>query len=490
MLQRLSSALIKLYSNYTLKDYHEDIITPEMFPGNDDAKLQAAVAYAEGKSLPALGIYTPVAITLNRKYTITKELIVNGGRVRFLSEGAGCIVVSNTGVYADGCAIHITGGDNLASYTAAAKPIFDGVTFLSEGRLVDLFLAYTSGANSNNNGACLHSVSNCSFRGFRRIFTNGDGGWGWSWVNCQFSFNQTLGYIRHKTDTYERFSYTNCIWQGGGVAFDMDNSDGRIYWTAGSFDFCDGIADIQAGFIHLQGHIESIGRTRSYIKLLGPTASATLTCDIAIRQNTATQWYLCEQYQDHQLCLRDFDLTTDGVNVSSGLISNKAFTKSHVYLPSDAAKLIGYFSCDEELLLSGSGFFTTELTRSDIMSVSIASGVLTFKGLFGAGTTSFMYLDIPITGKNQLSFKMVCSNTSDSSVNFTKHLLNANKQIVSDLTQGNSSIAAGAANTTVGLRTVVNIPQTASYLRLSFNGFPLSSTKELQIKSLKVWLSD
>ena len=493
-LVRPTTNLLSYSQYYTEEQYRAVVFTPEMFGSkgdglqDDTAAVQAAFTAAAAASKAVL-TRLPALVEISRPHLIKGTLQLDAGRVRVRGRGPGAFILASDGVFTNNYAFNIFGGDTLVAYSAKSAAIFEGLCFFGTGRATNLWYAATSGSNSNNNGVCLRTVKDCSIRGINCVYTNGPGGWGWSWISCQFSDCNNLGNITHQVDTYERHTFLDCIWQGSGVAFLLNNSDGCIYWYGGSFDFCDGVADITAGFMYIQGHLEGIARTRSYIRLLGSTASVVLGVDVAVRQNLSTgTWYLCEQYQDYQLTVRDCVITTDGNNAANGLISNKAFRKAGVQLPSASAKLIGYFSCDEELLRDTSGHFTTALTNPSINSVGISGRVLTYKGLFGSGTTAYLNIDIPITGSNQMSFMAECSNSGAGAAVITKQILNANKEVIETITAGDASVAAGAANVRWGLRSVMDIPQTAAFLRLQVNGFYLSTSAEFKIHSLKMWL--
>lgn len=204
--------------------------------------------------------------------------------------------------------------------------------------------------------------------------------------------------------------------------------------------------------------------------------------------NTSTVWYLVQQYQDYQLKIDNLTIVHDGNNVSSALISDKKFAKGFIYFASDAAKLMEYFSCDAELLSTTTGYFDYSLSNSAVTTASISGNSLIYAGVGSSGTTSYLYIDIPIHNTRQFSVLLVASNTSSlGSIPFTKQILTDSKSVISTITDGTASFAASSSNVVGGLRTMEQIPPSAAFLRLIFNGFYLNSSSAFTISSLKVW---
>lgn len=455
---------------------------------DDSNAVQAALNKAASRSLASpSGGFVPQFVVLSRLYRITKTLTHDGSKVRVIALGGGCLYFDPAGTFTNSQGIVVTNNNNLAAFIGNAGALYQGVAFLTSGNTLDLFYAVRGDATSSNNGACLHNINSCVFRGFNKIFTHGAGGWGWVWTSCQFSNCQYLLYMTTQPDTYERMSFYGCTWQSGGIAFYVNNSNGKIYWQDGSFDYCTGIATIVAGHLILSGHIENTGRTASLITITGSNASVTISGMWAIVSNTSTVWYLVEQYQDYQLKVDNLTIIHDGNNVSSGLISNKKFEKGFIFFASDASKLMAYFSCDAELLLTTSAYFDFSLSNSAVTTASITGGKLKYTGVGSSGTTSYLNIDIPIHDCRQLSFLLTASNTAEGSIPITKQLLTDSKAVISTLTEGTASWGAGSASVVGGLRTVKDIPRSAAYLRLTFNGFYLNSTTAFTIESLKVW---
>lgn len=436
------------------------------------------------------GIFIPQTVKINRTYRVTKTLTIDGSKVRVESDAGGCLYFDPAGTYTNNRGIVVTNNANLAAFIGNAKPLFSGISFLTTGNTLDLFYAVRGDAVSPNNGACLHHITSCVFRGFNRLFTHGAGGWGWVWMACTATNTQFWLYLTSEADTYERHSFFGCQWGSGGTALYINNSNGKVYWEAGSVDYCTSIATVVSGHFSMSGHYEFTGRTASLIDITGSNASVSLEGMWAIVGNTSTVWYLVNQYQDYQLSIDKMTVIHDGNNAGSGLFSNKKFRKGYIYFPSDAAKLMGYFSSDAELLLNSSGYFDFSLSNSALTTASISGGQLRYTGVGGSGATSYLYVDIPVHGASQISFMLTASYTSTlGPMVITKQLLTSNKTLITTLTEGTASWAAGASSVTGGMRTMKEIPPGASFLRLVFNGFYLNSTTSFNIESLKLWRS-
>ncbi|XFU43962.1 hypothetical protein AAHU79_14755 [Klebsiella pneumoniae] len=469
--------------------------TPEMMEAagdgvaDDSLAFQAALDEAASRAIMVNGSYAPQVVYLNRSHRITKTLVMDGTKVRVQALAGGELYFDNSaGGFTNNVCITVTNNNNLAAFSGHAGALFRGMKFSCPDRSLDLFYSVRGDAVSANNGACLHALYDCTFRGFNKIFTHGPGGWGWSWYSCQASNCQWWLYLTPQADTYERMSFYGCTWQSGGIAFYINNPNGKVYWRDGSFDYSTAIATIDSGHITLEGHIENAGRIASLIKLNGSGCSVSIKGMLAIVGNTSSVWYLVEQYQDNQLSIDDLTFIHDGANVASGIISNKRFRKGAIFLMSDSAKLAAYYSCDAELLLDTTAYFDFSLSNSAITTASISGGKLIYTGAGSGGTTSYLYIDIPLSGAEQVSFKLIVSNTSTlGSIPIIKQLLTSNKSVIETWTEGTGSFGASSQSIVGGLRTVKNIHSAAAFLRLTFNGFYLNSTSSFTIESLKVW---
>ncbi|CAA0298915.1 hypothetical protein PO662_21305 [Klebsiella oxytoca] len=498
----LGDSLVMHHTGKTVAEYLDlylatvFLITPEQYGAKGDTvqddsdALEDAINKAVATSLMSGGVYTPVVVQLNKPYRITRTITIDASRVR-LNAISGCgVYVDPDGTYTDNKVFNITGsGPNAAVAASKVGALFDGVLFLTNGeKKLDLFHAVRDSTASNDNGACLHNVSNIAARGFRTIFTHGAGGWGWNFTGCLFSGNINLMDIITAGDTYERHTFVGCLWGNGGYAFKMNNPNGKIYWIGGSVDYCDGLAQITSGHMEVNGHNEWTGRTKPLVEITGSNASLTVSGAIFVRGNTDTQYYMFQQYQKRQVTLKDTVFITDGVNVSKGLISNLEVVKSNLTFPNDAAKSIAYNSSDESLLTSNNAVVDFSLSAAANHTVSMTDGKLTVTAVTG-GTTSHLYIDIPVMGNTKVGFKLVASNTSSlGAISLNKSLLTLSKRQISDLSaSGTASWPASAASIAGGSVTLFDIPRQAAFLRLDFNVANLTTGASFIIESLKMF---
>ena len=498
----LGSTLVMHHTGETVAKYLDQylatvfFITPEQSGATGDAVhddsdgLEDAINKAASTSLMSGGIYTPVVVQLNKPYRITRTITIDASRVR-LNAISGCgIYVDPDGTYTENKVFIITGnGPNAAVASSMSGALFDGVLFLTSGeKKLDLFHAVRDSATSNNNGACLHNVSNITARGFRTIFTHGAGGWGWNFIGCLFSGNTNLMNIITAGDTYERHTFVGCLWGNGGYAFKMNNPNGKIYWTGGSIDYCDGLAQITSGHMEVNGHNEWTARDKPIVEITGSNASVTVSGAIFVRGNTDTQYYMFQQYQKRQVTLKDTVFITDGVNVSKGLISNLEVVKSNLTFPNDAAKGVAYHSSDENLLTSNNAVVDFSLSATANHTASVTDGKLTVTAVTG-GTTSHLYIDIPVMGNTKVGFKLVASNTSSlGAISLNKSLLTLSKRQISDLSaSGTASWPASTASVAGGSVTLFDIPRQAAFIRLDFNVANLATGTSFIIESLKMF---
>lgn len=455
---------------------------------DDSDTVQAAIDKATSRSVQAGGIYIPQFVVVSRVHRVTKTLTIDGSKVRIIALGGGGFYFDPAGTYTSNRAIIVTGSSPNAAYVGQSGALFDGLTFNTSGKTLDLFYAIRNSAVSGDNGACLHNVVGITARGFNRIFTHGSGGWGWTWTGCQFSGCSNLMNIITASNTYERHSFFGCTWQNGGYAFIMNNPDGKIYWHAGSIDYCDGLATIAAGHLEANGHNEWTARSLPLVVITGSNASVTVSGTMFVRNNTTTQYYMFSQYQKRQVTLKDVSFITDGINVSYGLISNYEVVKSNLTFPNDASKSIAYNSCDENMINGSFVNADYSLSSTAQHTVSVTDGKITVNAIAG-GATSHLYIDIPVTGSTKVAFKLVASNSSASGPIFlSKSLLTLGKTQIENLSSsGTASWAANAVSVAGGSITVFDIPKQAGYLRLDFNVVNLAASTSFTIESLKLF---
>ncbi|MDM4500040.1 hypothetical protein [Klebsiella oxytoca] len=455
---------------------------------DDTDAILSTINRALSRSVTAAGIYVPVIIQLSSIYRITKSIAVDGSRIRF-SGLAGCgFFIDPAGSYTDSKVFLISGEGPEAAYVGQSGSLFENVCFLTTGKTLDLFHSVRNSSVSGDNGACLHNISNISVRGFNRVFTHGSGGWGWTWVGCQFSGCTNLMNIVTASDTYERHSFFGCTWQNGGYAFVINNPDGRIYWHAGSIDYSDGLASIGAGFIEASGHNEWTARSLPLVTITGSNAFVKMSGTMFVRNNTTTLYYIFKQYQARQVFIDDVVFVTDGVNTSYGLISNYEVIKGNLAFTNDASKSIAYNSSDENMISGTIVNADYSLSSTASHSVSVVDGKITVTAS-ASGVTSHLYIDIAVTGRTKLAFKMIASNTSSAgAISLNKSLLTLGKSQIANLSaSGTASWPANAASVPGGSVTVFDVPKQAGYFRLDFNVANLAAGTSFTIESLKMF---
>lgn len=282
-------------------------------------KLQSVLDYAASLAKKVPNGYQKTEISLTGVFNVRKTLTIEANKV--------CITGPATLLFDmedDEYCIKFNGESGVSTaYTNNIGSLFDSINFYSRRR-VNLFYCSAS-TLGDKNPVCLMNITKCRFTGFDCIFTNGPGGWGWTWSMCGFNSCQTLLDIERKKETFERYTFISCIWQNGGVAFYVDNPDGKIYWSDGSFDYCKSIAIISSGHVQISGHVEFKGRDRPLVKLSGVGSSFIFNGgSIFIRKNTG-KYVMFEQAYDNQVSLIGVNFLSDGVNLEDSLISNKKY---------------------------------------------------------------------------------------------------------------------------------------------------------------------
>jgi hypothetical protein len=456
-------------------------------PTKDDTDyIQAIIDLVTTKSTMVAGLYyQPIVIQLNRVYRITRQLKINANVVRFNGISGAGLYFDPTGNFDSNVCLLVTTNSTQAAYQGHSGSLFDTVSFTSLNRTLTLFKVVRGDSSSANNGSCLHNISKCVFYGFDKIFIHGAGGWGWNWSMSQFVNNNNLMVLTPENDTFERHSFDSCIWQGGGYAFIMNNPDGKVYWSKGSFDYCSGAAQITSGHIDIDSHMEWAARNIPFIEFLGSNASASVKGAMFIRNNSSTTYYIFKQYQEKQVKIDNLYLNTDGVNTGSGLLSNYPVVKGQIFAPLSSAKNIVYQWADSELLSGSVCSSQVTLTEQTYHSVSISNGVLTIN-CTGSGVSGYLYIDIPCANKEYYGFKLTASNTGTNPVYLTKFILDSNKSTIrEDTSSGMTQIIGGATNTVGGTSTVLSIPPGSSFIRLRFYLGNMNSGNVFSISSIK-----
>lgn len=287
-------------------------------------KLQSMLDYAASLAKKVPNGYQKTEISLSGVFNVRSPLTIDASKV--------CVTGPATLLFdieGDGYCIEFNGeGGASSAYTNNVGALFDSINFFSR-RKTDLFYCAAS-TLGDKNPVCLMNITKCRFTGFDCIFTNGPGGWGWTWSMCGFNSCQTLLDIKREKETYERYTFISCIWQNGGVAFYVDNPDGKIYWSDGSFDYCKSIAVITNGHVQISGHVEFKERSQPLVQLSGRGSSFTFNGgSIFIRKNTG-KYVMFEQSYDNQVSLIGVNFLSDGINLVDSLISNKKYNSSAV----------------------------------------------------------------------------------------------------------------------------------------------------------------
>lgn len=455
---------------------------------DDTYYVQEAINIAASKSVLVSNIsYSPVTVFLNRPYRITKTLIIDGSKVRVRGLSGGSLYFDTTGTYNSNNCITVTGNYQQAAFQGQMSNILENISLYSKSRTLNCIYSVRGDNISSNNGACLHNVSNCTFTGFNKVYTAGAGGWGWNWTGCQFSNCENLLQLDDVDDTYERFTFTGCIWQNSGYAFIINNPDGKVYWHGGSIDYGSGLGIISAGFIEANSHYEWSNRTVPFLQLTSSNASASLSGAMFIRNNPSTQYYIINQSISRQVKIDNLVIISDGVNIGNGLLSNMELRKGSIFSQIQAAKGILYHSSDENMIEGDKLYGQITVTNPTYHSYSINNGILTVT-CSGSGQNGFIFIDIPSNSYISYAYKLIASNTSTSSVYLEKFILNGNKETIRvDTSYGTTQWISGSNLVSGGTVTTIDLPKSSSYIRLAFNLSSMNSGGTFVISSLKTF---
>lgn len=304
------------------------------FTGDLDStdSFQKLLDYCANKATQISNGFQKVALYITGIIRVSSTLVIDASKVNII--GPATIIFSNSNGFKPFGIILNSKGGSQAAYTNGVGSVFESVNFISQ-RKIDLFFASNSSSSSASNPSCLINVSQCRFTGFNRVFTNGKGGWGWNWDRCGFNGCSNLLYITSKPDTYERFTFSSCIWQNGGVAFYIDNPFGKIYWSNGSFDYCEAIATIKRGHLSVSGHLEYESRDSPIVTILDENATFLFSDgSIFIRKNK-DKHYMFDQLNDNQVTIRDVHFISDSVNPDAAVLSNKKCQSAGLFFSDD-----------------------------------------------------------------------------------------------------------------------------------------------------------
>lgn len=295
------------------------------FTGNNDStdELQRLLDDAAKEAVKTVNGIGKVEVNLCGAIKITQSLRINASRINIRGPVTFYFELKKK---SDFGIILESDGEPGASYTNGVGSLFDSINFCTKTKIKLIFASNKN--NSNNNPSCLINISQCRFSGFKNIFTNGPGGWGWSWDRCGFDRCDNLLYLTQQMDTYERFTFTACIWQNGGVAFFVDNPFGKIYWNTGSFDYCDAIAVLNKGYVSVSGHLEIKNPKDPMVRMNSTECGFYFTNGNIYIFDKNEEYILFQQFEDGQVTLRDIDFLYDNVDSNLLKISNEQFASS------------------------------------------------------------------------------------------------------------------------------------------------------------------
>lgn len=296
------------------------------FNGKKDSsdEFQRLITDAEGIATTVQNGQQKIPVYIHGIIRLSKPITINASKICLI--GPATIIFSETITVERSAISLISVGESNSAYTNCVGSFLDSINFYCE-KNVDLFFVENKG-KSNNNPVCLLNISRCRFTGFGKIFQNGTGGWGWSWNNCGFDQCQYLLYLTPADDSYERFTFFGCIWQNGGVAFYLDNPNGKIYWDSGSFDYCEGIAHIKNGHVSVGGHLEFKNRKTPAVIVDGEYSSFLFHNGSIFISKSYDSYVLFEQKFKNNITLRDVTFITDNVGIDNIIISNDEYISS------------------------------------------------------------------------------------------------------------------------------------------------------------------
>lgn len=474
---------------------------------SDDSQVfQDYITYKQNLSLsltdPYNGMHTPQSIEIDGTLYITKTINVRGDLVRFSGKNGASIIVDKDGTYTNNFAFNIGGTSAYAAYSAQTGALFKDILFKSADKIVDLFYSGTTAETGGNGGVELKNIVRCSFFGFRRIFTNGVSGWGWNWLQCQFCLNTNLLYLVNAADTGERQTFTGCIWQNGGYAFNFAGGFTPIYWYGGSFDYCLGIIDETSatgvnGAIFLDSHFEWIADATytPCIRLQSSGIRVILSGNMTLGNSSAVMYHIFQQVANNQIKFDNL-LLAGGVGWSDYISLDNAYAvDTHgVILPSDSdGSVLAASKCTQLSIfdmVNVKTFAEVTLTNTTEHRYNFSASGLVFSSTGGAGANGSAHIDIPLCSQISTIFGLMSVlNNSIGSIGFTYSILDKNKSQVyqiTDYAQNSVSKSAIAQSVPIGIRK--GMPFGAFYLRISANLFNVSATDNLTISQIKLFM--
>ncbi|WP_157834781.1 MULTISPECIES: hypothetical protein [unclassified Serratia (in: enterobacteria)] len=264
-------------------------------------------------------------------------------------------------------------------------------------------------------------------------------------------------------------------------------------------DYCEGAAIITRGFIEINSHIEFSYRTLPFIDFRGANAHAIVSGLAAIRLNTTTKYNLFKQFAPNQVTLRNIDIISDGINISSCILSNMPYLKTNVNFTNDAARAIALYDADGSLVAPGVSSVEYVVTGTGLSASINGDGSITCTSSLPPGGSKGLDFFIPIVGHTQIGIEWFASNSSILSHVFVQKLI-CNQVarsagvgqatpvglIKDNSASGTTSIPTGASNVRGSSGTIWPTPKSAFYLRLRFNADNIGVGDTFTIHSLKL----
>lgn len=470
---------------------------------NDDSDaFQAVIDHVQSIALLLSDKYnsmrTPLTVVINGSVLIKKTIKIRGDLVRFSGENGASIIVDKSGSYTDNYAFNIGGTSSYASYSAHTGAFFQDILFKSSDKLIDLFYAGATAATGGNGGVELKNIINCSFVGFRRIWSHGISAWGWNWLQCQFCLNETLLYCTAAADTGERQTFTGCIWQNGGYAFTFSGGVTPIYWTGGSFDYCAGlinetVAATENLNIFLNSHFE--WRANNYdpcIKLLSTGINVIMSGNMAL--SATSTYYLFSQARSNQIKFNDLMFTGgEGFESLIFLDANYAVDTRAARYPSDAVgrvrSLIKLAQQEVLDLKNAKTFASVVLSNTTNHAATLGTSGLTFSCNSAAAVAGTATIYVPLSTISSIYLaRMLISSTSSSNTAMSYFLTDINKDSIYEFSAySTNSIQAGATDAIAISGVLTDVPAGASYLAIRVNLAGLTSSTTVTLKSIKLF---
>lgn len=455
---------------------------------DDTTAIQAAVSAAEAAfdARVVSGALTAKSkIFIFGTYRITGTITFNGSKVCF--EGPGTFLVA-AGTYTSNRVFvcNSNGGSvTNGAFSNIATDLFRNLNFTtSQASLVALYAEDTTGI-SNNDASCLHSITNCRFWGFDKVFAHGQSGWGFSWEKCGFVACNYWLYLTSEPNTYERHSASHSIFQNGGKLLYINNPNGKVYWHSGSIDYCTGIGDIVSGFVEINSHIEYVNRS---VPVATITSGHLLISGglLAVINENGSTYNVISQAADNQLTIKDLVIISDG-SITNATITNRPYSHSGITIGNSVTGRLFftpvYFDVDMRS-------FEVALFGTGLTLVQNATKIEVTSSVGGGGSKGFeVYIPLNSEIAKNVAWTFTASNTSAGSVFVDKALVSKNKGVATALVLGDTFVAAGVSSVTVDSDSQTAIcAEHHGFLKLIFNCVNMGTSTVFTINALRPYV--